>query len=141
VLRQDVKATRDDLLKLPAGPRSEAGLRENIRVGVQGLEAWLRGRGALPLDGLIEDAATAEVARAQLWQWLRLEAKLDDGRAVTPMLFRAALGDEIAKLREATGETAFARGRFAEATELFSTLALSESCEEFLLSPTCRLID
>jgi malate synthase len=141
VLRKDVKATRDDLLKVHDGPRTESALRENICVGVQYIEAWLRGRGAVPLHNLMEDAATAEAARAQAWQWLHLKAKLDDGRAVTPMLFRAALGDEIAKLREALGEAAFARRRFAEASELFATLSLSDGCEEFLTPPAYRLID
>jgi malate synthase len=141
VLRKDVKATRNDLLKVHDGPRTEAGLRENIRVGVRWLEAWLGGRGAVALDNRMEDAATAEAARAQLWQWLRLKASLDDGRVVTPDLFRAALGDEIARLREAFGEAAFAHGRFAEATELISTSSLSESCEEFLTQRAYRLIE
>ena len=77
------------------GERTEAGLRENIRVGVQYIEAWLRGRGAVPLYNLMEDAATAEISRAQIWQWMHMKAKLADGRVVTPDLFRETLADEM----------------------------------------------
>ena len=89
------------------GARTEAGLRENIRVGVQYIEAWLRGRGAVPLYNLMEDAATAEISRAQVWQWLHLKAKLDDGRVVTPDLFRDAVADEMDKVAAAVGAKAF----------------------------------
>ena len=83
-MRDDVHVTQADLLEVHEGKRTEEGLRENIRVGVQYIEAWLRGRGAVPLYNLMEDAATAEISRAQVWQWLHLKAKLDDGREVTP---------------------------------------------------------
>ena len=99
--------TRADLLKVHDGARTEAGLRENIRVGVQYIEAWLRGRGAVPLYNLMEDAATAEISRAQVWQWLHLKAELDDGRVVTPELFRATLADEMDKVSAAVGAGAF----------------------------------
>ena len=79
---------RDAMLELHDGPRTEAGARENIRVGVQYLAAWLGGRGAVPLYNLMEDAATAEICRAQLWQWLRFEAPLDDGRRFSPTCSR-----------------------------------------------------
>ena len=82
--RDDVHVTQADLLEVHKGKRTEEGLRENIRVGVQYIEAWLRGRGAVPIYNLMEDAATAEISRAQVWQWLHLKAKLDDGREVTP---------------------------------------------------------
>ncbi|MGD0184502.1 MAG: malate synthase A [Roseiarcus sp.] len=141
VARDDVTVTREDMLKVHDGARTEAGLRENIRVGVQYIEAWLRGRGAVPLYNLMEDAATAEISRAQVWQWLHLKAELDDGRVVTPDLFRAALADEMAKVRAAVGADAFAGGRFAEAIELFAGMSLSPSFEEFLTLPAYRLID
>ena len=86
------------MLRLHEGPRTEAGVRENIRVGVQYIAAWLGGRGAVPLYNLMEDAATAEICRAQLWQWLRFEAPLDDGRALTRELFAALLDEEMAPL-------------------------------------------
>src|ERR1700728_2099830 len=121
--RNDVDVTRADLLQVHEGGHSEAGLRENIRVGVQYIEAWLRGRGAVPLYNLMEDAATAEISRAQIWQWLHLKAKLDDGRVVTPDLFRATLDDEMKKVAAAVGAKAFEGGRFAEAIGLFSNMS------------------
>jgi malate synthase len=141
VMRDDVKVTREDMIKLHDGARTEAGLRENIRVGVQYLEAWLRGRGAVPLYNLMEDAATAEISRAQVWQWLRLEAKLDDGRAVTPELFKATFADEMAKVRTALGAEVYDKGRFAEATKLFEEMSLAPTFEEFLTLPAYKLID
>ena len=141
VLRDDVKVTAADLLQVHEGGHTEAGLREDIRVGVQYIEAWLRGRGAVPLYNLMEDAATAEISRAQIWQWLHLKAKLDDGRVVTPDLFRAALSDEMEKLRATLGDKAFVGGRFAEAIRLFSDMSLSPSFEEFLTLPAYRMID
>jgi malate synthase len=136
-LREDVHVTAADLLQVHEGERTEEGLRENIRVGVQYIEAWLRGRGAVPLYNLMEDAATAEISRAQIWQWLQHKARLADGRVVTPDLFRATLDDEMAKL----GETASKGGRLQEAIDLFSKMSLSETFEEFLTLPAYRLID
>ncbi|HEY1941747.1 MAG TPA: malate synthase A [Roseiarcus sp.] len=141
VMRDDVTVTREDMLRVHEGSRTEAGLRENIRVGVQYLEAWLRGRGAVPLYNLMEDAATAEISRAQIWQWLRHKAKLADGREVTPDLFRATLADEMAKVRNALGASVFDKGRFGEAIDLFGAMSLSETFEEFLTLPAYRLID
>ena len=85
------------------GKRTEEGLRENIRVGVQYIEAWLRGRGAVPIYNLMEDAATAEISRAQVWQWIHLKAKLDDGREVTPEMFRTALEGEMERVKGEVG--------------------------------------
>ncbi len=141
VARDDVRVTAKDLLEVHAGARTEEGLRENIRVGVQYIEAWLRGRGAVPLYNLMEDAATAEISRAQVWQWLHLKAKLDDGRIVTPDLFRAAMADEMEKLRLVLGPKSFEGGRFAEAIRLFSEMSLNPKFEEFLTLPAYRLID
>jgi malate synthase len=140
-LREDVTVTREDLLRVHDGQRTEGGLRENIRVGVQYIEAWLRGRGAVPLYNLMEDAATAEISRAQTWQWLNLGATLDDGRQVTPDLFKTALSDEMNKLRNAFTPAVFESGRFAEAIKLFSDMSLARDFEEFLTLPAYRLID
>jgi malate synthase len=125
--------TRDDMLRLHEGPRTEAGVRENIRVGVQYIAAWLGGRGAVPLYNLMEDAATAEICRAQLWQWLRFSASLDDGRAVTAALFAALLDEEMAALA--------AVPRIAEARELFEQLVRAENFEEFLTIPAYQRLD
>src|SRR6185295_1199793 len=96
VLREDVSVTADDLLRVPHGTRTEAGLRHSIRVGVQYLEAWLRGLGCVPLYDLMEDAATAEISRTQIWQWIHHGARLDDGRIVTVPLVRGLLDEEMA---------------------------------------------
>jgi len=140
-LRGDVKLAAADLLQVHEGERTEAGLRENIRVGVQYIEAWLRGRGAVPLYNLMEDAATAEISRAQVWQWLHHRAKLADGRVMSPDLFRATLEDEMGKVRTALGEAAYSGGRFKQAIELFANMSLSDTFEEFLTLPAYRLID
>jgi malate synthase len=139
--REDVNITRENLLQVHEGQRTEAGLRENIRVGVQYIEAWLRGRGAVPLYNLMEDAATAEISRAQVWQWLHLGATLEDGRQVTPDLFRSVLTDEMNKLRTAFTPAVFEGGRFAEAIKLFSDMSLAKEFEEFLTLPAYKLID
>jgi len=132
-LRQDVGVTREDMLRVHEGQRTENGLRENIRVGVQYIEAWLRGRGAVPLYNLMEDAATAEISRAQIWQWIVQGAKLDDGRTVTADLFKGLLSEEMAALRQAI--RGFDDGLFPEAIRIFSEMSLSERCEEFLTLP------
>jgi malate synthase len=139
--RDDVHVTQKDLLEVHAGKRTEEGLRENIRVGVQYIEAWLRGRGAVPIYNLMEDAATAEISRAQIWQWLHLKAKLDDGREATPAMFRDALKGEMERVKGEVGAKAFDGGRFVEATELFSDMSLSDTFDEFLTLPAYKLID
>jgi malate synthase len=139
VKRDDVNVTRDELLDVHEGARTEAGLRENIRVGVQYIEAWLRGRGAVPLYNLMEDAATAEISRAQIWQWLKLGARLDDGRVVSPALFQSIFADEMEKVRKSVG-AAYETGRFGEAIQLFSDMSLSADFEEFLTLPAYRLL-
>ncbi|MDJ1157912.1 malate synthase A [Chelatococcus sp. SYSU_G07232] len=139
-LREDVEVTREQLLQVHEGVRTEAGLRENIRVGVQYIEAWLRGRGAVPLYNLMEDAATAEISRAQVWQWLHHGATLEDGRVVTPDLFRSVMDDEMAKVRTAVGTAAYDGGRFAEATKLFAEMSLAQDFAEFLTLPAYRLL-
>jgi malate synthase len=132
-LRTDVTVSRDDMLEAHKGARTEQGLRENIRVGVQYIEAWLRGRGAVPLYNLMEDAATAEISRAQIWQWIIQEAALEDGRTVTPALFTAMLEDEMARLRE--NLPGFDAGAFPAAIRIFSDMSLSPKFEEFLTLP------
>ncbi|MFO1147627.1 MAG: malate synthase A [Alsobacter sp.] len=139
-LRDDVDIIRDDMIQVHPGKRTEAGLRENIRVGVQYIEAWLRGRGAVPLYNLMEDAATAEISRAQIWQWLYHRARLDDGREVTPELFREVLADEMGKVREAIGPEAYDKGRFPEAIKLFSDMSLAKDFAEFLTLPAYKIL-
>ncbi|MGH6993477.1 MAG: malate synthase A [Caulobacteraceae bacterium] len=138
-LRMDLSIDREAMLEVHGGGRTEAGLRANIRVGVQYIEAWLRGRGAVPLYDLMEDAATAEICRSQLWQWIACRAPLADGRTVTPEFFRAALSEEMERLaRELPG---FSAGRFAEARRLFEGLCLAEDFEEFLTLPAYEILE
>jgi malate synthase len=100
-LRKDVVVTAADLLTVPAGKITEAGLRNNVNVGLQYMAAWLAGNGCVPINNLMEDAATAEISRAQLWQWIRHAAALDDGRKITLELFRTVLSEELFRLSEA----------------------------------------
>src|SRR5271165_3072167 len=138
-LREDVQVGQKELLQPHEGTRSEEGLRVNIRVAVQYIEAWLRGNGAVPLYNLMEDAATAEISRTQDWQWLRYRATLTDGRQVTPELLEAALADEMAKLEAALGD-AYANGRFDEAVALFKQLVINDELEAFLTIPAYKLV-
>jgi malate synthase len=124
-----------DLLEVPRGAITEAGLRQNLNVGILYLEAWLRGSGCVPLYNLMEDAATAEISRAQVWQWLRHAARLEDGRAITPALYRAIRDEELASIRRQTGEDAWRSGRFERAAAIFDAMATSETFEDFLTLP------
>jgi malate synthase len=141
VKRDDVHVTPADLIEVHKGKRTEEGLRENLRVGVQYIEAWLRGRGAVPIYNLMEDAATAEISRAQVWQWLHLGAGLDDGREVAPKMFKDALKGEMERVKGEVGAKAFDGGRFKDAIALFSDMSLSDRFEEFLTLPAYKLID
>jgi malate synthase len=133
--REDVQVTARDLLAPPAGTRTEAGLRQNVRVGVQYLEAWLQGNGCVPLYNLMEDAATAEISRTQVWQWLRHGATLDGGRPLTAERFREIVREELGRLREALGPARYDAGRFGEACALFDRMSTSPEFEEFLTLP------
>jgi len=134
--REDVRVTAADLLEVPEGPITEGGLRTNISVGTQYIEAWLRGMGAVPINNLMEDAATAEISRAQLWQWIRHpRGVLDDGRKVTRELFESMLRTELDTLRERVGEQRFAAGQYRTAAELFTRLTTADEFIEFLTLP------
>ncbi len=132
--------TQRDLLQPHAGTCTEEGLRTNICVGVQYIEAWLRGNGAVPLYNLMEDAATAEISRTQIWQWLRHGAKLDDGREVSKALVDYLLDDEMTRLRAALSPETYDCGRFPEAIEIFKEMSESDRLEPFLTLPAYRLI-
>ncbi|HEU4407668.1 MAG TPA: malate synthase A, partial [Polyangiaceae bacterium] len=130
------RASRDELLRVHEGPRTERGLRHNVRVGVQYLEAWLRGLGCVPLYDLMEDAATAEISRAQVWQWLRHRAPLEGAPGpLTEARLGEVVREEMALVRRELGEARFAEGRFDEATELFVALATAPEFGEFLTLP------
>ncbi len=124
---EPVNVTRDDLLAIPEGAHTMAGLRHNVLVGIQYIEAWLRGQGCVPLYDLMEDAATAEISRAQVWQWLHHGAELD-GQKLTKERYGAVVDEELQKLPRSAK-------RFAEARRLFDQLVLSSTFEEFLTLP------
>ncbi|MDF0726945.1 malate synthase A [Cytobacillus sp. S13-E01] len=131
--REDVNVTASDLLSVPAGKVTEGGVRTNINVGIQYIESWLRGKGAAPIHNLMEDAATAEISRAQLWQWIRHpKGELDDGRKVTFELVQQLQEEELEKIKFEVGSEAFENGRFKEATELFEQLIINDDFDEFL---------
>ena len=131
-LRQDVWVTASDLLEVPQGAITEKGLRQNVNVGILYLEAWLRGNGCVPLYDLMEDAATAEISRAQVWQWVHHSAVLDDGRMVNLSLLSRVMEEEMAKIRETVGADRFDDGRYDLAAEIFARLAISPDLEDFL---------
>ena len=136
VKRLDVNVTAADLLTRPEGAITEDGLRMNIRVGIQYLEAWLRGSGCVPLYNLMEDAATAEISRAQIWQWLRHEAKTEGGQAITEQWVKELTDAELDALPGTDGD-----GRqFDLARDLFLQVAMADQFEEFLTLPAYQHI-
>jgi malate synthase len=135
-LRDDVSATAADLLDVAATPGevTEAGLRTNVNVGILYIESWLRGTGAAAIYNLMEDAATAEISRSQIWQWVR------HGRFTKADVHRVA-DEELVKIRDVVGVEAFDRGRFDEARRVFEHVALADEFEEFLTLPAYELLD
>jgi malate synthase len=132
--RPDVQVTAKDLLDFkPEAPITEAGLRNNISVGIHYIGAWLAGNGCVPVYNLMEDAATAEISRSQIWQWMRSpKGVLDDGRKVTKDMFRKLLPEELARVRRELGEEAWSEGRYEEAAKLFDEITTSDDYVEFL---------
>jgi malate synthase len=141
VLRQEVAVMPGDLLRVPPGEITEAGLRSCIRVGVQYIEAWLRGSGCVPLYNLMEDAATAEICRAQLWQWLHHEARTSDGARVTPQRFDTLLMVELDHIHNEVGTARLLNGVFPTAVRLFEQMIKQDEFDEFLTLPAYDLLD
>jgi len=141
--RPDVSVSAKDLLDFrPEGPITEAGLRNNISVGIQYLGAWLAGNGCVPVFNLMEDAATAEISRSQIWQWMRSSrGKLEDGRKVTSELFRSLLAEELPKVRTHLGETAWRAGKYESGAKLFEKITTDDHYVEFLTLPAYDLVD
>jgi malate synthase len=140
ITRDDVNITEQDLVEIPQGTVTEAGIRKNINVGILYTEAWLRGHGAVALYNLMEDAATAEISRTQVWQWLRNEVVLDDGRKFTIELYIELFNNEVENILTQVGEDAIKNTKFKLAIELFDKLVLSEEFEEFLTLPAYQYI-
>jgi malate synthase len=117
------------------GEATEEGLRNDVSVALQYLESWLRGTGAVAIFNLMEDAATAEIARSQVWQWLHNGVELAGGQVVTRDLVERVIDEELGKIRAAVGDEAYRRGRWADARALFTEMALSDDFAEFLTLP------
>jgi malate synthase len=141
--RDDVRVTADQLLAVreTPGSRTERGLRENVSVSLQYLAAWLAGNGAVGINNLMEDAATAEISRSQIWQWLHNGVTLDDtGEQVTHDLVARILDEETDAIRTAIGDDAFAAGRYQEARELFERVAVADEFVDFLTLPAYDIV-
>jgi len=142
-LRPEVSVSASQLLdvQVPGGTITEEGLRLDVSVGIQYIESWLRGVGAAAINNLMEDVATAEISRSQVWQWIRHSARLVDGGVVTDDLAREIADEELSKVRERLGEELWAKGRFAEARTVFEQVALAKDFPQFLTLATLKLID
>jgi len=132
VKRDDVHVTAADLLKVSKGEITEKGLRLNIDVGIQYLESWLRGSGCVPIYNLMEDAATAEISRTQVWQWLHHGAELNDGRKITLEMVRSTIASVLDQLRSQLGPERYDLGKFPLASKLFEEMMVSEQLGDFL---------
>lgn len=141
--RDDVKTTGSDLLAFaPQSPITEQGLRTNINVGLQYLGSWMAGTGCVPIHHLMEDAATAEISRSQIWHWINSpKGVLDDGRKVTAELFRKFLPEELAKIRQELGEQQWQAGSYERAAKVFDQLSTSATFTEFLTLPLYEQLD
>ena len=130
--REDVHVTARDLLMPPQGAITEKGLRWNIDVGIQYLESWLRGSGCVPIYNLMEDAATAEICRAQVWQWVEFNARLEDGRPITDRLVQEVIAEQVMEIRRNIGIERFNQGRYRLASELLEKLMIGSEFPDFL---------
>jgi malate synthase len=141
--RPEVAVTAGELIDvtIPGGSITENGLRLNVSVGVQYIESWLRGVGAAAINNLMEDVATAEISRSQVWQWIRHSSRLSEGVPVTADLVREIADDELSMLRSRIGEELWGKGRFVEARQVFEEVALSDSFPAFLTLVAQRHID
>ena len=141
--RPEVKTTEQQLLdvKIPGSTITDAGLRTNVSVGIQYLASWLRGNGAAAINNLMEDAATAEISRSQIWQWVHHGVKLAEGPTVTADLVRRVRDEELGKIKAAVGDASYAQGRYDDAASLFDEVALAKDFVEFLTLPGYARLD
>jgi malate synthase len=138
--RQEVTVSASDMLEVPTGAITETGLRLNVDVGLQYLESWLRGDGCVPIHHLMEDAATAEISRTQVWQWLRHGSQLADGTTVTRSLVESTLASQLDQLRQAVGAERYERGKYRDAAQLLAQLMLDVQLKEFLTLEAYRYL-
>ncbi|MCX7356021.1 MAG: malate synthase A [Alphaproteobacteria bacterium] len=130
--REDVSTTAKDLVEVPDGTITEKGVRHNLNVGVQYIEAWLRGTGCVPIYNLMEDAATAEISRAQLWQWVKHGAQITGGPRIDAAMVKKLLAEEMAKLEQMVGAEHYAKGKYKEAAEMFGKQVIASQFADFL---------
>jgi Malate synthase len=136
VLReQDAPITAKELLEPCDGERTEEGMRTNLRIAVQYIEAWISGNGCVPIYNLMEDAATAEISRASIWQWLHHQKSLSNGKKVTKELFNTFLTEELAVVKQELGDARFNNGRFTEAAKLLEKITTADELIDFLTLP------
>jgi len=128
---QWLEVTREDLTQTPEGTKTLNGLRENICVGIQYLAAWMSGQGCVPLYNLMEDAATAEISRSQVWQWLKYGVSLDSGETVDENLIKSITAEQMDRIKYEVGEGHFADGRYEEAAKLFTDLTYADELADF----------
>ncbi|EMQ2877518.1 malate synthase A [Vibrio navarrensis] len=138
---QDAPISAEELLAPCDGERTEHGMRHNIRVALQYIEAWISGNGCVPIYGLMEDAATAEISRASIWQWIQHQKTLDNGLTVTKALFEQYLKEEIEVVKQEIGDARYQAGRFVEAAELMARLTTSDELSNFLTVPGYDYLD
>lgn len=138
---EDAPITAAELLEPCEGERTEQGMRHNIRVALQYIEAWISGNGCVPIYGLMEDAATAEISRASIWQWIQHGKSLDNGQQVTKELFESYLKEEVEVVKQEIGEERYQAGRFEEAAQLMAKLTTSDELTNFLTIPGYDYLD
>ena len=138
--RDDVNVTASDLLRVPEGYITEVGIRQNVNVGISYIEAWLRGTGCVPLYNLMEDAATAEISRAQLWQCIKHKTVLDDSRVIDESFFQSILDEELANIQATIGKEKFANSAFVPAADLFKRMVAADNFEDFLTLPAYDMV-
>ncbi len=141
-LREDVKVSSSDILKLPEGTITDHGLWINVSVGLRYLAAWLSGSGSVPIYNLMEDAATAEISRTQLWQWVHHpQGILEDGRKITLDLFRSILAKDLNQIKDELGEKAFEEGHYELAADILNKIVSSPQLEDFLTLRAYEYLD
>ncbi len=140
VKREDVHVTAADLLNVPEGQITEQGLCLNVDVGIQYLESWLRGNGCVPIYNLMEDAATAEISRTQVWQWMHYGVQLSNGQKITSPLIRDTIQTQLGRIRTGLGDEGYEKSKFPQAAQLFERMMVSPECKDFLTLEAYRYL-
>ena len=140
VKREDVKVTAADLLDVPEGKITDQGLRLNVDVGIQYLESWLRGNGCVPIYNLMEDAATAEISRTQVWQWMHHGAQLSNGQKIAAPMIRDTIKTQLDQIRTSLGEERYEKSKFPQAAQLFELMMVNPECKDFLTLEAYRYL-